>query len=150
MTADLWPCRCGADGVRNLGVHGYCATCLGELLASFDPSVFQLSGVWLQDGPMRPDIGPGWAECRCLACGATATTVVGMACGWCIAARERMAAWQADKVLTPPDVDENDVRRPAALHAWARRLAVAVEAGIIDERDARRAWNRAVSHDLAA
>lgn len=150
MSADLWPCRCGAPGVLNLGTLGYCTAHVSELLRSFDPSVFALSGCWVQVGCLRPDHGPGWAECECPGCGATAVALVGSACAYCEHTRRRLGAWQADRVLTPPEIDEHDTRRPAAMRAWVERLAVAVRAGIVEEAEARRAIRGQGVSDVAA
>lgn len=141
MTA-LWPCRCGAPGVQNLCAHGYCAHHLGELLESFDPSAFTLNGRWLQDGCMRPDHGEHYAECRCLACGAGAVAVIGSPCGFCEAARERLVAWQRERLLRPELPDPDDARYEAAALAWARRLARAATAEIVTEAQARAALAR--------
>lgn len=78
------PCRyCAAPGVRNLGAHGYCAQHLGALYETFDPSAFCFQGRFLQSGRLRPDHGVDFADCRCLACGATAVARPGERCPWC-------------------------------------------------------------------
>lgn len=135
MSAVLWPCECGEPGVQNLGTKGYCSTHLSELLRSFKPEAFELSGRWVEVGCYRPDHGPGYAECECPGCGATAVAVVGSPCAYCEHAKVRMLDWQAQKALTPPES-----RHSGALEAWAERLAVAVRAGIVTEDEARRAW----------
>jgi hypothetical protein len=138
-----WPCtKCGADGVRNIGIEGWCAHHLEELYATFDRSVFAFAGVGLQNGPLRPDWGPHYANLACNACGATWTGVTGEPCGWCRRTHQRVLAHQAELVLTPPDVDRNDQRWEAAMDAWSGRLRVAVDAGIIEDRDAVAAMRR--------
>jgi hypothetical protein len=143
MSAELWPCsECGAAGVLNLGTSGHCTTHASELLRTFDPSSFQMRGRWVQVGCSRPDHGPSFAECECPCCGATAVALVGSPCAYCELSLERMARWQADKLLTPPDD-----HRPEILKAWAKRLAVAVQAEIITADEARSAWHREVSDE---
>lgn len=146
---DMNPCRCGADSVKELGVHGYCATCYTELLTTFDPSVFEMSGMWVLDGAVRPDHGPRFAECRCLACGATAVEVVGHACAYCEHTRERMTHWQAEILLWPDMPDTDDQRYEPAMTAWGDRLGVAVDAAIITRDQARTAWDRMASRAVA-
>jgi hypothetical protein len=148
VTTLPWPCSCGGAGVKNLGVDGYCAAHLGELFESLDPSVFTINGLWLQDGLMRPDHGAGWAECRCLACAATAVALVGSPCSYCELARARMIVWQAETLLHPELPD--DGRRPDALRSWAHRLAGAVREGVVDEGKARAAWHREVTRERGA
>ncbi|HWL44131.1 MAG TPA: hypothetical protein VNQ73_14410 [Ilumatobacter sp.] len=151
MSAELWPCStCGAAGVLNLGTRGYCTTHASEILRSFDPSVWSLRGRWIQTGCLRPDHGPGYAECECPACGAGAVVLVGSRCAYCEVIREKLAVWQASRVLTPPDCDIDDARRPAALEAWAERMVTAAEAGIITASEAHRAWDRALGERHAA
>lgn len=145
MSAELWACSaCGGPGVLNLGTRGYCSSHASELLRGFDPSVWSMNGRWVEIGCSRPDHGPGYAECECPACGATAVAVVGAPCGYCEWAVRKLSEWQADLVLAPPDVDPADAGYEAAMRAWADRIAVAVEAGIVDERSARAVWDRTV------
>jgi hypothetical protein len=49
-----------------------------------------LDGVGRQNGPLRPDYGPNWAELKCDQCGATWVGVIGDPCGWCEKALEEM------------------------------------------------------------
>jgi len=90
-----------------------------------------------QYGPLRPDYGPGWADLRCVTCGATWTGHIGEDCGWCDRRLELTRQYQAELLrdFELPDID--DIRRPAALEAWAQRLTVAVEAGTITADQAR-------------
>lgn len=145
------PCStCGAPGVLDLGTSGLCTTHASERLRSFDPAVWSMNGRWLQSGRLRPDFGPGFADCECPACGATAVALVGSACGYCDLARERLAGWQAALTLAPPEIDRDDRRRAGVLRGWAERLAVAVEAGIVTDDEARRAWAPEVADRVAA
>lgn len=146
MTVDPWPCsKCNAPGVLNLGTEGWCSSHLSELLRSFDRSAFGLRGRWIEVGCVRPDHGPGYAECECPACGASAVALVGSPCGYCELAVARLANWQAGRVLSPPDE-----RTDASLRAWAQRMATAVRAGVVARDEARRAWHREVGRDAAA
>jgi len=138
-----WPCStCGEAGVKNLGTRGYCSLHLSDLLSKFDPVVFQLNGVGLQDGRMRPDYGPHWADLRCCACGATWVGVPGDPCGWCTEALRIITEFQAELVCRRPDVDPAAANYDAAIVAWAERLARAVNAGLIDDATARRVLGR--------
>ena len=137
------PCyQCGAPGVRNLGSNGYCGGHLTQLYSTFDARVFGLWGVGFQIGRDRPDHGAAYADLQCVACQAEWVGIPGDPCWWCKRAREITWEWQATLVLTPPDVSVNDVRYDAAMKAWATRLAVAVRAGVVLERDARRVVER--------
>ena len=134
-----WECHvCGGPGVRNVGTQGFCGAHLTELYVSFSPEVFaSMHGVGLQYGPMRPDWGPAYADLECSACEAAWTGVPGDACWWCQRSHAVMLEHQAELVLARPDVHRADARYEPAMSAWARRLANAVKAGVVDER---RAW----------
>jgi hypothetical protein len=106
-----------------------------------DPN--RLDGIGQQTGPLRPDWGDGWADLVCDRCGAGWTGIIGEECWWCWRALERMRQWQAELTLTPPEIDADDERYVGAMEAWAERLAVAVDAEIITEAQADRAWQRA-------
>lgn len=136
------PCRCGTDGVRDIGAHGYCAAHLEQLYATFDRSVFAYAGVGVQAGTLRPDFGPHYANLACNACEATWVGVVGDPCEWCARSYTTMIDHRHDLVLTPPDVDPDDRRRRPALVAWAKRLEVAVADGTVATDEARRALER--------
>jgi hypothetical protein len=62
-------------------------------------------------------------------------------CAYCIASARMDRAAQAALTLTPPDVPEHVWE--TACEAWAGRLGRAVEAGLVTQRDADRAWKRA-------
>lgn len=142
VTGELWPCSsCGRDGVKNLGIHGYCIDHLAELTALLDPSVHSVIGYGLPDGPWQ----------RCVRCGATWDGYAFQSCRWCWAEYDSLIRLSVKAVLTPPDVDPDDARHPNALRAWAERLAAAVKAELITEQDARTAMQReARRHDRAA
>lgn len=151
MTAAPWPCStCGEPGYKNIAAKGYCRRHLAELFATFDPAAFGLIGVGVQAGPMRPDHGPHDAELECVVCEARWVGELLDPCPYCARSVEKMLAWQAQLVLTPPDLEPTDVRYAAAARAWAERLARAVESGLIDAEQARRAWGKAVRRDAAA
>jgi hypothetical protein len=127
--------------VKNLGINGYCADHLGELMAALDPSVHAVIGYGLPDGPWQ----------RCVRCGATWDGYAMQACRWCWREYDQLLRWSAEKALTPPDVDPDDIRFPDALKAWAKRLAVAVSADLITDAQARSALTReANKRDRAA
>lgn len=138
-----WPCTaCGASGARNIGAKGYCVTHLAELFGTFDPAVFTNRGVGVPSGAARPDLGPSIADLRCNSCGATWAGLAGEPCWWCERSRQRMLEHQAELVLTAPDVDPDDALHDDVMGAWTGRLRVAIEAGIIEERDAERVLRR--------
>ena len=145
-----WRCStCGAPGIRNVFARGYCPAHLAELYRTFSPAVWKLQGVGVQDGPRRPEVGPEYAELICIACGATWIGALFERCDWCAEALERVTSYQAELVLEPPDVDRDDQRYVVRLEAWAARLAIAVQAGLVDEDKARRVWDREVGHAVA-
>ena len=105
------------------------------------PSPDALHGT--QSGPLRPDWGDQWAELTCTTCGAGWVGPIGEQCAWCDLALERQRQWQAELVLRPPEVDQDDEHYQARMTAWRGRLRRAVEAGLIDERQAHHAFLRA-------
>jgi hypothetical protein len=143
----LWPCAiCAAPGYRNLGTDGYCARHLADLYNAFDPAMFAVVGVGL------PGRTAAIEDLTCCRCAATWVGVVGEPCGYCQVAYTHMLEWQAELVLSRPDVDPGDQRYQQIINAWAKRLAVAVKAHIITEDDARRALQREAkgTNDIAA
>lgn len=88
--------------------------------------------------PSRPDPVE-----HCETCGATWERDEGPECRWCRQAEENQRRWQAELVLEPPNVDPDDITYDGVMTGWAERLAVAVEAGLIDRRKAEAAWKRA-------
>jgi hypothetical protein len=142
-----WPCSCGAPGVRNLGTKGYCGAHLAALYRKFPAEVWALDGIGLQAGPRRPDYGPEYVELECCACGAGWIGALLEACPWCAELRARMLEWQAENVLTPPDVDPAERNYDDRMKAWAARLARAVEAELVTREQALTAWHREVDDD---
>lgn len=139
----LWPCStCGADGHRNLGIDGYCAAHLGALYARFDPMSFGPVGVGLPGRSTDPN------DLSCARCGATWVGLMGEDCFYCWRTFSQMVDHQADRTLQPPEFDVDD--RQAALVAWAKRLAIAVKAGLVTEQQARRALAREMGSDEVA
>lgn len=90
-----WTCACGAPGVRNVGIRGYCPTCLRDLFEQFSPDAFTCNGVGLLRGRMLPEFGPLLGELECIApdCSATWVDVPGTPCPWCRDRRHRREAW---------------------------------------------------------
>jgi hypothetical protein len=105
-----------------------------------DPN--RLDGIGVQQGPLRPDWGDGWADLACDRCDATWTGIIGEACDWCQRAVERMNTEQAQRALRPPDIDPADGRYTVAMEAWGKRLRGLVAVGAINERAARASWER--------
>jgi hypothetical protein len=122
------PCACGVTAIRTLGTIAYCETCADALLRPLMAS----RGIAIAP---RPDWGDGWCELKCRTCEAGWVGIDGDACSWCAIREQNTVIDQAALVLTPPDnVD--------AIPAWADRLERAVDAGIITETQALRAWER--------
>ncbi len=147
-------CRvCGArESLRQaLAVH-LCVDCwwdtFGEAHARHELARHG-HGTMLQTGRKRPDFGNAFADCTCTACSYQAVAPVGEPCGPCVASAEQQRAWQAEKVLTPPDIDPDDRNRDGRLKAWAERLARAVAAELITEAQARMVLKREVRHAAA-
>ncbi len=138
-----WPCStCGAVGLRNVGTEGFCMAHLVELYRMFGPEAWASSGgIGLPD---RVRLGHGVDhDLVCSACAATWVGPMFARCRWCAAVRARMVADRARDVLRPPEVEYDDALFEARMTGWARCLVVAVEAEIVTERAADRAWRRA-------
>jgi hypothetical protein len=58
-------------------------------------------------------------------------------CQWCARRHQHQLEHQAELLLEPPEEITT-----ATIAAWARRLAIGVKAGLIDEATARRALQR--------
>jgi hypothetical protein len=50
-----------------------------------------------------------------------------------------MRTWQAQKLLTPPTCDADDVTHQHAMRAWCQRLAIGVQADLVTADQARHA-----------
>ncbi|HRE00290.1 MAG TPA: hypothetical protein PLV68_03270, partial [Ilumatobacteraceae bacterium] len=112
--------------------EGYCTTHYTELIRDkVRPEAYGGKGIGLQFGPLRPDYGPGIADLQCTCCDATWTGLIGERCTFCSDNLEVQRNYQVELILRRPDMDRTDVRYPAALEAWAIRLANAVNAGRI-------------------
>ena len=143
MTAEPWPCHaCGEPGARNIGTRGYCDEHLAALLDTFHSR--RLHGFGTRAGLERPEHGPGYADLVCTACSATWVGRPGDPCVWCERSREALFAHQRELLLRPPDVDLDDAALENRMIARGERLRRGVEAGIVDQAAARRAWERAV------
>lgn len=143
MTTAPWPCStCGAHAVKNLGTRGYCVQHLAAFYRRLKPQVWDGVGIGLPDGPIADD---GWTELSCVLCAATWSGAVFMQCPWCATAVLRMREWQAELVLTPPEIDPDDAQALAVTAAWMERLANAVKAGIVTRHQAQNAAVKSVS-----
>lgn len=87
----------------------------------------------------------GYTALQCDQCEATWVGPEGESCDWCQTALDNMRKWQAQLVLHPPEHDQDDRQRPAALQAWQQRLSVAIAAKLITREHAARAWDRATA-----
>jgi len=128
--------RCDAPAVRSIGTRDYCGTHLAELLRGFDPAIWTTNGVGLPCGLLRPEYGPLVEDLRCVACGAGWAGLAGDPCEWCKRHREVLIDHEHDLVLQVPEVADDRLRR-------------AVDVGIIERREAERAWRRAVRNVAA-
>ena len=102
-----------------------------------------LDGVGRQQGPLRLDWGPTWADLKCDQCGATWVGQIDDPCSWCQRSLELARMYQRDLLLKPPDADPSDATYPARMIAWAERLDRGVQAELINQRDAEAALRRA-------
>lgn len=145
----LWPCsQCGAPGARNIGAHGYCATHATDLYRQLPVEAWRDGGRGLLNGRHRPDHGPEFHDLQCALCGATWVGTLLEPCGWCQDRIDAQTVAQA-RLLLNPHLPTGD--RSGAIVEWGRRLAVAVETGVISEHDAHQAITRIEGHrDRAA
>jgi hypothetical protein len=104
-----------------------------------------MTGSGRQDGRLREEYGANHAELTCDACEASWVGPIGEVCAWCLASEDNQRRWQADKTLTPPGVERDDEGYEGAMTAWAKRMAVAVEADIITRAQAQAARRREVA-----
>lgn len=102
----------------------------------------------VQFGRARPEYGADQFEVGCPVCAATWVGRVGDPCGWCADADARQRRYQMELTLTPPEVDPRLDAYEGAMAEWARRLARAVEVGLIDAGAARAAWVSGVSRTV--
>ena len=93
--------------------------------------------------PNGANHGSGMYDLACVSCDATWTGVPGDPCWWCARAAEIQTDHQIDLLLQAPDVHPDDVRYVGMMTAWAERLVVGVEAGLITERQAHSATRNA-------
>lgn len=138
--------RCGTNpGTRPVCAQDWCEPCW---FAFREPIIARIiidtPSVLVRVGLDRPEHGPGMVDVECQSCGATMVAVPGETCAYCAGAWERMARWQAEKLLRAELPEADDARFLASAQAWLDRLAVGVEAGIITETQARAAWERRV------
>lgn len=129
--------KCGQPAVRSIGTQGWCHDCaeafLQPLRDKHGPSTFNGKGI------PQTGVGGNHQLLKCDQCGAGWYGPAYEHCGYC--AREYATALriQAELVLKPP---KNLTDR--SLTAWADRLVVAVDAGIVTQADADRTWKRVI------
>lgn len=90
--------------------------------------------------PISPHNGPN-TRLQCNQCQATWQGTPQEPCQYCILEHHTALRLQHQLTLTPPD----NLDDPAALEAWAERLANATLAGIITEQEGRTAYKRATN-----
>lgn len=140
-------CRCTELAVRMLGTEAFCAEHLEAVLGPIRERVADrdpFGGHGRQDGPLRPEYGPGWADVRCDRCSATWVGRIGDPCGWCDRSLALLLDMQREVLLHPELPDPDDQRRNAAEVAWAERLGRAVKVGLIPLATAQQVLNRTI------
>lgn len=141
----IWPCsECGRTGCKNLGTRGYCAEHLSAFYLSLPDHVWLLGGLAVVDGRPRPDHCEACYDVRCAGCGATWVGPPAEPCGWCAESLRLAIEMQAKLTLAPPEVDRDDRLFERMYLSWAERMGRGVKDEFISERDAERAWSRAV------
>lgn len=147
MSGAMLCVECGDAAEVRLAVTPLCVTCWRSITNPWrERCGIPLIGRGHMLGAPRPD---GWALVRCIDCGYSWFGPPGERCDNCARITDNRRKWQAELVLTPPDVDPDDRNRDARLAAWAERLARAVEVDLITEAQARRALDRVVEHVAA-
>jgi len=150
---NAWPCHaCDAPGLKNLGTRGYCEAHLEAFLGPIRWRImdgYGLSGVGRLRGVLRPEYGPLVGDLECTTCKATWTGQVGMACEWCEQQLAYAQRFQAELLLTIPDINAAHKNYEGSMRGWAERLQRGVEAGLIADADASRAWGKAVQNVAA-
>jgi hypothetical protein len=132
---------CGSPGVKDLGTEGYCWWHYGELLKTFSSSNFNGFGI-PTGSSMIETYGTHVHPLECSQCRASWVGFPGDPCWWCQRSLELTTDWQREKVLRPPEHEVDDKARPNALRAWAERLAIQVDSGLITKEEAERAIER--------
>jgi hypothetical protein len=81
-------------------------------------------------------------ELECGTCAATWTGMPDDPCAWCQRAAEIQLEHQAELLLTPPQVNRDDINYEAKIRGWGERLARGVVAELITDKQAAAAWKR--------
>lgn len=98
--------------------------------------------VGMVSGIARPEYGPGVYDLQCQICDATWSGIPGDPCWWCQRAIEIQIEHQIDLLLTAPEADPDDINYEARHEAWAARMQVGIESGLITQAQAETAWKR--------
>jgi hypothetical protein len=77
-----------------------------------------LDGVGRQNGPLRPDYGPNWAELKCDQCGAGWVGIIDDPCGWCEKALEDMRHRDGVELVDRESLNDSLVVDPDILLDW--------------------------------
>ena len=117
-------------------------------IIALDPDTAQPS-TGIPCGLQRPEYGPAIQDLACNACGATWAGIVGDPCTWCQEALERQHGYQAELLLTPPEVDRDDTNYETRMEAWVERMIVGVDAELITQQQAENVWARATRKSVA-
>jgi hypothetical protein len=150
MNADI--CKeCSAPATHSVGTVWLCTRHNNDLLDPIRARVILPEGF---DGTGQPtalrlDWGEQFHDLECTQCEATWVGWGGEQCPYCAGLYERSVTEQKQLVLRPTLPEPEHPRRKRAESAWAERLAVAVIAGLVEEREARWALERAVKTNAA-
>lgn len=147
MTAEC--CRCAKPAEHTLGAQDFCGEHYAaireqcrEAIAERERQADPFGGTGRQDGPLRADYGPGWADLRCDRCSATWVGKIGDPCTWCDRQYEIILEIQREILLHPDLPDPESPERLAKENEWAERLGRAVACGLIQEDVALRRLKR--------
>lgn len=132
------PChKCARPSTRTLGTQDWCHDCaealLAPLRAKHTPAHF--------GGRGQPQTAEPAGLLQCDQCGATWHGAPHEPCNYCAIEHAIAIRYQTEIVLTAPDDTTDD----NAMNAWADRLVIAVEAGIVTQTEADRTWKRATN-----
>lgn len=137
--------RCGQPATKAVATTDFCDPChhnfLQPLRDKHNPATLHGTGK-----PIGPHNGPN-TLLQCDQCHATWTGTPNQPCNYCAHQHAYMLRWQTTLTLTPPDTHPDDRNHHNQLIAWAKRLANAVETGLITQQQATNAIQKATRHD---
>jgi hypothetical protein len=139
--------RCGQIATKAIGTTDFCDLChhnfLQPLRDKHNPGTFYGRGQ-----PVGP-YDQHNTRLQCDQCNAEWTGTPGDPCNYCALQHAYAIQWQAEIILTPPDIDPDYNNRHTTQNKWGKRLRRAVEADIITLQQARNAWAKATTNGSA-